>query len=42
MRDLVTKAGFDFAQGYLFGKPEKDITSYWRKLRSRRGRKKQI
>ncbi|AUG51377.1 EAL domain-containing protein [Thalassospira marina] len=40
MRDLVTKAGFDFAQGYLFGKPEKDITSYWRKLRSRRGRKR--
>ncbi len=40
MRDLVTKAGFDYAQGYLFGKPEKDITSYWRKLRSRRGRKR--
>ncbi|GAA0605163.1 EAL domain-containing protein [Thalassospira tepidiphila] len=30
MRELVTKAGFDYAQGYLFGKPEADITLYWR------------
>ncbi|MEQ8284553.1 EAL domain-containing protein [Thalassospira sp.] len=30
MRDLITKAGFDYAQGYLFGKPEADITLYWR------------
>lgn len=30
MRQLVTKAGFDYAQGYLFGKPEADITLYWR------------
>ena len=30
MRELVTKAGFDYAQGYLFGKPEADISLYWR------------
>lgn len=30
MRELVTKAKFDYAQGYLFGKPEADITLYWR------------
>jgi EAL domain-containing protein (putative c-di-GMP-specific phosphodiesterase class I) len=30
MRELVTKAGFDYAQGYLFGKPEADIGLYWR------------
>jgi EAL domain-containing protein (putative c-di-GMP-specific phosphodiesterase class I)/GGDEF domain-containing protein len=30
MREMVTKAGFDYAQGYLFGKPEADITLYWR------------
>ena len=32
MRDMVIKAGFDYAQGYLFGKPEKDITRYWRNV----------
>lgn len=30
MRNLITKAGFDLAQGYLFGKPEADISLYWR------------
>ena len=32
MREMVTKVGFDYAQGYLFGKPEKDITLYWRNI----------
>ncbi|MCC4240250.1 EAL domain-containing protein [Thalassospira povalilytica] len=36
MRDLITKAGFDFAQGYLFGKPEADISLYWRDRAERR------
>lgn len=36
MRELVTKAGFDYAQGYLFGKPEADITLYWRDALGRR------
>lgn len=36
MREMVTKAGFDYAQGYLFGKPEADITLYWRDMPQRR------
>lgn len=36
MRELITKAGFDYAQGYLFGKPESDITLYWRDAVARR------
>jgi len=36
MRELITKAGFDFAQGYLFGKPEADISLYWRDASPRR------
>ena len=32
VREMVTKVGFDYAQGYLFGKPEKDITLYWRNI----------
>jgi EAL domain-containing protein (putative c-di-GMP-specific phosphodiesterase class I)/PAS domain-containing protein len=38
MRELVTKAGFDYAQGYLFGKPERDITSYWQNIGRRKRR----
>ncbi|WP_305559837.1 EAL domain-containing protein [Thalassospira sp.] len=41
MRDLVTKAGFDYAQGYLFGKPEGDITAYWRTLGRKKKRQRQ-
>ena len=36
MRELITKAGFDFAQGYLFGKPEADISLYWRDAKTPR------